>query len=196
MGPQAGRAQPRGAADAAPAGTRDPAPRRRVEQAEDVIDRPAAGPCPRQADSAGRQDHDVFITLTRAKDEEAVAHVVGYPGYDHGAEQPGGAEHRQEAQPDQQAGADLREARDPGVKDSRIHPQGADPSSRSGDLPAAENVVDAVRQAHSGNGEAENQQPEVYGTVHISPLDVPAAATADRGQPFQTSWSSCAVLMT
>jgi len=62
MGPPAEREQHRGSADADPAGTREPAPRRRVEQAEDVIDRPAAGPCPRQADSAGRQDHDVMGT--------------------------------------------------------------------------------------------------------------------------------------
>ena len=110
--------------------------------------------------------------------------------------QPGGPELRQEAQPEQQAGADLREAGDPGVDDSRLHPQGVEPSRRSRDLPAAENVVDAVRQAHSADGAAENQQPDVYGTGHIPPLDVPATASAGRASRFQASWSSCPVLMT
>ena len=81
----------------------EPPPGGRVEQAEDVIDGQAARSCPRQADSAGRQNHDVFIALARAEDEKAIARVVGHPGYDHGAEQPGGPELRQEAQPEQQA---------------------------------------------------------------------------------------------
>src|SRR4029077_16963669 len=143
---------------------------------------------PRQANGAGRQDHDVFITLARAENEKAIARMVGYPGYDHGAEQPGGPELRQEAQPEQQAGADLREARDPGVDDSRFHPQGVEPSRRSRNLPTAENVVNAVRQAHSGDGAAENQQPDVYGTGHYPPLDVPAAAQAGRGRRVYAIW--------
>src|ERR1700756_1486065 len=149
IGPPAEGEQRRGATDADSAGGNEPLPGGWVEQAEDVIDRPAARSCPRQADSAGRQDHDVFITLARAKDEKAIARMVGYPGYDHGAEQPGGPEHRQESQPEQQAGADLREARDPGVHNSGFHPQGVEPSRRSRNLPTAENVVNAVRQAHS-----------------------------------------------
>src|ERR1700761_2912566 len=84
--------QRRGATGADSAGGGEPPPGGRVEQAEDVIDRPAARSCPGQADSAGRQDHDVFITLARAKDEKAIARMVGYPGYKHGAEQPGGPE--------------------------------------------------------------------------------------------------------
>src|SRR5579862_3968722 len=158
MGPPAEREQRRGATGADSAGGGEPPPGGRVEQAEDVIDRPAARSCTRQADGAGGQDHDVFIALARPEDEKAIARVVGYPGYDHGAEQPGGPELRQEAQPQQQAGADLREARDPGVYDSRLHPQGVEPSPRSRDLPAAENVIDAVCQAHSADGAAENQQ--------------------------------------
>src|SRR5579859_4660952 len=95
--PPAEREQRRGATDADSAGGGEPPPGGWVEQAQDVIDRPAARSCSRQADGAGRQDHDVFITLTRAKDEKAITRVVGYPGHHHGAEQPGGPEFRQEA---------------------------------------------------------------------------------------------------
>src|SRR5688572_649550 len=164
------------------------------EDAHRVVERPF--PCTEAGDaqSEEREGHDVLVALARPEDEEPVLQVVGDPGDQHGADDAGAGQRREEADEQQRAGSDLGETGQPGVQDAGLHSEALEPSACSGDLPTAEDVVDPVGEEDDAEHHPEQEQRDVdgYGVRHRAILSgvprppwipVRRQATANRRWP-------------
>ena len=59
------------------------------------------------------------------------------------------------------AGTEFGQRRNPRVENAGLHPEALEPSARSGDLAAADDVIDAVRQHHDAKRAPQHQQRKV-----------------------------------
>ncbi len=167
-------------------GDGQPAPAGRIEDAGRVIERPFARPEGAHGHTEDGEHHHVLPALAGPEDEEPVLEMVRHPGHCHGAHHPGPGKGGEEPGDEQRPGPDLGEAGQPGVEHTGPHPQAFEPATGPGDLPATEDVVQAVGQHHSPEREAQEQESEVIGIGHGVSVPCPKGPGANAGEIGQS----------
>ena len=157
---QGGAAEPDDAGEHEP----DPAVPRRPVEADGVVEAPLAGTD--RGDGPG-DDADRRAVLPAVLEHEEPA--VGVAGDEHHADHPGRRQRGQQAEGEQQPGADLGRRGQPGLDVRPAHADRLEPPGRAGELPAAPHLVVAVEGEEHPEHDPQGEQREI-GLVHARTL--------------------------